>query len=53
MPMIVDPTLVNQIHYDVKLNTDTDPINTDEKVFLLMQELYPSSKTNYDAINKY
>ena len=52
-PTIVDPTHGNQIHDDVKLDTDMKHINSAEKLFLLLQESYPSSKTDYDVINKY
>jgi len=52
-PTIVDPTHGNQIHDDVKLHTDMKYINFAKKLFLLLQELYPPSKIDYDVINKY
>ena len=52
MPMIVDPILVDHIHVDVCRHCDTNHINTNEKLFLLMQEWYPSSNHDYNIVNK-
>ena len=48
---IVDSTPVQQIHSEVKRQVDTAHINTDERLFVLMQELYPSSCHDYIIMN--
>ena len=53
MPMIVDPILVDHIHVDVCCHCDTNHINTNEKLFLLMQEWYPLSNHDYNIVNKF
>ena len=52
---IVDSNPVEQIHSNVKrqLEGRCDHIDTDEKLFLLMQESYPSSYPDYNVTNPY
>ena len=52
LPMLVDPTPVYQIHKYVLETVNVDHIDTNEKMFLLMQESYPSSCDDYEIINK-
>ena len=50
---IVDSTPVLQIHSEVKRQREREcsHIDTDEKLFLLMQESYPSTYDNYEITN--
>ena len=48
---IVDSTPVQQIHPEIKCQRDLSHIDTDEKVFLLMQGSYPSTYNDYDITN--
>ena len=48
---IVDPNPIQSIHSEVKCQVDTTHVNTDDKLFLLIQELYPSSRNDYDIVN--
>ena len=53
---IVDSTPVEQIHSNVKRQLEKrklDHVDTDEKLFLLMQESYPSSYNDYATINPF
>lgn len=53
---IVDSTPVEQIHSNVKRQIEKrklDHVDTDEKLFLLMQESYPESYNDYGYVNQF
>ena len=53
---IVDSTLVEQIHSNVKRQLEEwrwDHVDTDKKLLLLMQEVYPHSYSDYASTNPF
>ena len=49
--LIVDSTPIQQIHSEVKRQVDTTHVDTNEMLFLLMQESYQYSRDYYDIMN--
>ena len=47
----MDSTPVQQIHPEIKHQRDRIHIDTDDELFLLIQESYPSTYNDYDITN--
>ena len=48
-----ETTQVPQIHPEVKRQVDCSHVDTDDKLFLLMTEYFPSSRQEYPLLNPF